>query len=309
MKLKSLLYRTVFHVSNCKHSVSTKHYCTAITQHVTPSFATPEIPQIFQRLFSDQVLRDSFEQNSSNLTYALNTIHQYNQSNDKSIIINTFSTNTDYLNDIVSYMIQNTYSDDILEFITFCDQLQLLQHITPSNMENIMDILLHSGKIHHTIEIGLKYNNNCITASMHETIGMSICSTPWTDAFHHSLHPFILQWFKILTKQYIQYFKIHPKPIIDQEGNDSLDDIENEEIPLIRPKFESFFIYITHLLARDGMDHICKDLLRVIEPIIINVEYSFNVKNKNFHEISFFVTIAEICGIGILYNGNVCIFG
>ena len=272
MKVKNLFVRAKVNVFgvNLKdsHLIQQKwSFCTVIHHHTNSLIPNPEIPELFERLFADKILGYSFEQNSNNLSNAVDTIQNYKHHGDKSIVINSFSKNTEYLNEIISYLITNAYSDDIFEFITFCDALQLFQYITPENMEEIIDILLNSGRVHDTIEIALKYK--LVTPSMHETIGMAICSTPWTDVFHHSLYPLISQWMKILTKQYIQYFNSYSHLI--ENNTDILDDAENEEIPLIRPKFEAFFIYITHLLARDGMDNVCKELLRIIEPIIANV--------------------------------------
>lgn len=258
LNVNVILPRRIAHISPQQWSFSS--VLAASDNHST---SIPEVPELFDRLLTDKVLKYSFEENSSNLSKALDTIQNYKQYGDKSTITNSFSENKEYLNEIISYLINNSYSDDVFEFITFCDELHLLHFITSENMENIIDTLLNSGRIHETIEIALKYKS--LTPSMHETIGMAICSTPWTDTFHHSLYPLIIQWMRILTKQYIQYFH-------SNQDKDTLDNVKNEDIPLIRPKFEAFFIYITHLLARDGVDYVCKEILRTIEPIISNVK-------------------------------------
>ena len=149
--------------------------------------------------------------------------------------------------------------------MSFCDDLGLMSRINAGNMERVLDALLHAGRTPDAIAVGLRYGS-LLSPAMHESIGMAICSTPWTDTIHHSLHSDIVEWFKLLRLQYVRYFSVfYP----DEEA---LDDDENADIPLSRPKFESFFIYILHLLARDGNADLCKTLLRISEPMIERVE-------------------------------------
>eukprot|EP01084_Bolivina_argentea_P295922 509584_1 len=266
MQLKNLFTRTRFNVRCAtNHYLWSQRWCSSV---ITES--NPEVPSLFQKLFSDRIIRETFEENSSNLSNGLNIIHNYDQYGDRLQILNDFSSDPIYLNDIISYLMEHTYSEDLHEFIIFCDELNLFKYITIDNMENILDALLNSGRTHDTINIGLKYND-LLTSSMHETIGMAICSTPWTDTLHYSLHYNIIQWFKILTKQYVLYFN-NNKNNKNNLDIDWFDNDENINIPLLRPKFESFFVYIIHLLARDGVYNTCKQILKVIEPIIINFE-------------------------------------
>lgn len=154
---------------------------------------------------------------------------------------------------------------DLLEFVSFCDELNLMTLINVENMERVLDTLLHSGRTADAISVGLKYGWSSSPA-MHESMGMAICSTPWTDVIHHSLHNDIVQWFKLLRRQYAAYFDAF------NPNEEALDDEENGDIPLSRPKFEAFFIYILHLLARDGASDLCKLLVRTMEPVIDRVK-------------------------------------
>ena len=227
------------------------------------------------------------------------------------------------VDDLLKLMLFKGYSDDILMFVKFIEYFNLFKYISTQNIELLMERLLEAGRVPNVLQIGLNFallsdninlcrkdidcnygynginiNNfdvtildlytKSMTSSMHEIIGMSLCSTPWTSYIHESLFGTIVDWFQIVTNQYFIYFNMNNQiQLIEFEDMKNVDvetdeeyqskmsvlkeyyqDVENKFNLLHFSRFESFFIYITQLLARDQQTKICNQLVDIVEPII-----------------------------------------